>query len=65
MPSGQGGDGGGVVVPAHMAQELSIEATEMTAFEDFVSKRVMAGQSILGLNPPIDDSNRVAFEAWC
>ncbi len=54
-----------MVVPAHMAQELSIEATEMTAFEDFVSERVMAGQSILGLNPPIDDSNRVAFEAWC
>ena len=47
-----------------MAEELSIEATEMTAFEDFVSERVMAGQSILDLYPPFDDSNRVAFEAW-
>ena len=36
----------------------------MTAFEDFVSERVMAGQSILGLYPPTDDSNRMAFEAW-
>ena len=59
------GDAEGVVVlPAHLAEELSIEAVEMTAFEDFVSERVMAGQSILGLYPPTDDSNRVAFEAW-
>ena len=59
------GDAAGVVVlPAHLAEELSIEAVEMTAFEDFVSERVMAGQSILGLYPPTDDSNRLAFEAW-
>jgi len=36
----------------------------MTAFEDFVSERVMDGQSILGLYPPTDDSNKMAFEAW-
>ena len=59
------GDAEGVVVlPAHMAEELSMEAVEMTAFEDFVSERVMEGQSILGLYPPTDESNRVAFEAW-
>ena len=55
---------GVVVVPAHMAEELSMEAVEMTAFEDFVSERVMEGQSILGLYPPTDEGNRVAFEAW-
>jgi regulator of RNase E activity RraA len=59
------GDAEGVVVlPSEMAEELSMEAVEMTAFEDFVSERVMAGQSILGLYPPTDDSNKMAFEAW-
>jgi regulator of RNase E activity RraA len=59
------GDAEGVVrLPAHLAEELSYEAVEMTAFEDFVSEQVMAGQSILGLYPPTDDSNRLAFEAW-
>jgi regulator of RNase E activity RraA len=59
------GDAEGVVViPAHLADEVAAEAVEMTAFEDFVQERVMAGQSILGLYPPTDEANRVAFEAW-
>ncbi len=59
------GDGEGVVViPAHMASEISAEAVEMTVFEDFVQERVLAGQSILGLYPPTDESNRSAFAAW-
>ena len=59
------GDGEGVVViPANIADEIASEAVEMTAFEDFVTERVMAGQSILGLYPPTDEANKVAFEAW-
>lgn len=59
------GDGEGVVViPASIADEVATEAVEMTAFEDFVQERVLAGQSILGLYPPTDEANRVAFEAW-
>lgn len=59
------GDGEGVVViPAAIADEVATEAVEMTAFEDFVQERVLAGQSILGLYPPTDEANRVAFEAW-
>ena len=59
------GDAEGVVViPAHLADEVAAEAVEMTAFEDFVQQRVMAGASILGLYPPTDEANRVAFEAW-
>ncbi len=59
------GDGEGVVViPAHLADEVAAEAVSMTAFEDFVQERVMAGQSILGLYPPTDAANGVAFEAW-
>jgi regulator of RNase E activity RraA len=59
------GDAEGVVViPAQLADEVAAEAVEMTAFEDFVQERVMAGASILGLYPPTDEANRVAFEAW-
>lgn len=59
------GDGEGVVViPAHLADEVALEATEMTAFEDFVQERVLAGQSILGLYPPTDEASREAFAAW-
>jgi regulator of RNase E activity RraA len=59
------GDGEGVVViPAHLADEIAAEAVEMTAFEDFVQERVLAGQSILGLYPPTDEANKVAFEEW-
>ena len=59
------GDGEGVIViPAHMADEVAAEATEMTAFEDFVQERVLAGQSILGLYPPAEAANRDAFAAW-
>jgi len=59
------GDAEGVIViPAHLADEVAAEAVEMTAFEDFVQERVLAGQSILGLYPPTDEANRTAFEAW-
>src|SRR5688572_16139052 len=46
------GDGEGVIViPAHLAEEIAEEATEMTAFEDFVGEEVLKGRSILGLYP--------------
>ena len=59
------GDADGVVVlPAHLADALAAEATEMTAFEDFVAERVRAGQAITGLYPPTDEANLEAFRAW-
>jgi regulator of RNase E activity RraA len=59
------GDGEGVVViPAHLADEIADEATEMTAFEDFVTEKVNEGRSILGLYPPTDEQSRVEFTAW-
>ena len=59
------GDADGVIiVPAAIADEIAIEAVEMTAFEDFVTERVQGGQSILGLYPPTDETNLAAFEAW-
>ena len=59
------GDGEGVVViPAHLADEVAAEATEMTVFEDFVTEQVMAGRSILGLYPATDEQARIDFAAW-
>ena len=59
------GDGEGVVViPAHLADEVAAEASEMTVFEDFVQEQVMAGRSILGLYPPTDEASRNDFAAW-
>jgi len=59
------GDGEGVVViPAAIADEIADEATEMTAFEDFVTEKVQEGRSILGLYPPTEERSRVDFAAW-
>jgi regulator of RNase E activity RraA len=59
------GDAEGVIViPAHLADEIAAEATEMTAFEDFVEEKVLEGRSILGLYPPTDEQSRSDFAAW-
>lgn len=59
------GDGEGVVIiPAHLADEIADEATEMTAFEDFVTEKVLEGRSILGLYPPTDEQSKTDFATW-
>ncbi len=59
------GDGDGVVViPKEIADEIAHEAVEMTAFEDFVTEKVLEGRSILGLYPPTDENSLVEFKAW-
>ncbi len=59
------GDAEGVIViPAHLADEVALEAVEMTAFEDFVTEKVHEGRSILGLYPPTDEQSRTDFAAW-
>jgi regulator of RNase E activity RraA len=56
------GDGEGVtVIPAHLADEIALEATEMTAFEDFVTEQVLAGRSILGLYPATEERTKAEF----
>jgi regulator of RNase E activity RraA len=59
-----GDDDSVIVIPAHLAEEIANEATEMTVFEDFVVERVKAGESIIGLYPCTRDEHRLAFEAW-
>ncbi|SKA38925.1 Regulator of RNase E activity RraA [Enhydrobacter aerosaccus] len=59
------GDGDGVIViPAHLADEIAAEAFEMTAYEDFVTERVRAGQGIFGLYPPTDEQSLADFAVW-
>ncbi len=59
------GDGEGVVIiPANIADEIAEEAVEMTAFEDFVTEKVMEGRSILGLYPPTEEQSKIDFAAW-
>jgi regulator of RNase E activity RraA len=53
-----------IVLPAHMADELAAEATEMTAYEDFVTERVREGHSIRGLYPATDEANLALFKTW-
>ncbi|MBI0435744.1 ribonuclease activity regulator RraA [Roseomonas sp. KE0001] len=59
-----GDNDGVIVIPAELADELAQEATEMTAFEDFVTEQVRGGRSILGLYPPTDEQSLTDFAAW-
>jgi regulator of RNase E activity RraA len=55
---------GVVVIPRQIADEIADEAVEMTAFEDFVTEKVLEGRSILGLYPPTEEKSRQDFAAW-
>lgn len=59
-----GDDEGVVVIPLYMADEIAYEATEMTAFEDFVTERVNEGRGIIGLYPATKDETKEDFAQW-
>jgi regulator of RNase E activity RraA len=59
-----GDDESVIVIPAQIADEVAQEAHEMTAYEDFVSERVKAGATIVGLYPPTDPKSLETFAAW-
>ncbi|WP_323764391.1 ribonuclease activity regulator RraA [Marinovum sp.] len=59
------GDGDGVmVIPAHLADEIAVECTEMESYEDFVLEQVNEGAGIIGLYPGTDEENLVKYNAW-
>ena len=59
------GDGDGVmVIPAHLADEIAEECTNMESYEDFVLEQVNAGAGIIGLYPATDDENLAKYDAW-
>ena len=55
---------GVIVIPAHLADEVAIEAVEMTAYEDFVIEQVQKGRSIIGLYPATQQQSKDDFAAW-
>ncbi len=59
-----GDNDGVIVIPAHLANEIADEAFEMTAYEDFVTERVQAGQGIFGLYPATDPKSLEEFAIW-
>jgi regulator of RNase E activity RraA len=53
-----------IVVPQGIADEVADEATEMTAYEDFVVEKVTAGTPVIGLYPNTQDRFTEEFAAW-
>jgi regulator of RNase E activity RraA len=58
-----GDDEGVAVIPQHIAEEVAEEASEQTAFEDFVQEQVAQGRSIFGIYPPGPEA-REEFKRW-
>jgi regulator of RNase E activity RraA len=59
-----GDDDSVIIIPAHLADEIADEATEMTAYEDFVVEEIKAGNTIVGLYPATKEENLTKFAAW-
>jgi regulator of RNase E activity RraA len=59
-----GDDDGVMVIPAHLADQVSEECLQMTSYEEFVMEKVNEGRSIIGLYPPTDPQSMEDFEVW-
>jgi len=59
-----GDDDSVIIIPAHLADEVADEATEMTAYEDFVIEQVRGGATIIGLYPATKEENLEKFAEW-
>lgn len=59
-----GDDDGVMVIPSHLADEVAETAISMTLFEDFVTEKVLEGQSIIGLYPPTHPQIKTDFQKW-
>jgi len=58
------GDADGVVVvPAHLAEQVAIDADAQEQFETWALGRIQAGAKLPGTYPPNADT-RAAYEAW-
>lgn len=59
-----GDDENVIVIPAGLVDEIATEATEMTAYEDFVVEQVKGGATIVGLYPATKEENLERFAKW-
>jgi len=53
-----------IVIPAGIVEEVTAEAVEMTAYEDFVVEKVKSGTPIIGLYPQTKPEFAADFAAW-
>ncbi|MBB3657979.1 regulator of RNase E activity RraA [Rhizobium sp. BK650] len=59
------GDRDGVmVIPAHLADELADECSEMESYEEFVLEQVKSGEQIIGLYPRTKDEYEQRYADW-
>ena len=54
---------GVVVIPRHLADQVAIDGYEQSLMEDFVTERVLAGQTTFGLYPA-DNETTAQFKEW-
>jgi len=58
------GDGDGVVViPQHLAQEISIAGPAQERYERFAKQKIQEGRPIIGVYPP-DPETQAEYENW-
>ena len=55
---------GVIVIPLHLVDDIAHEATEMTAFEDFVTEQVKAGAAVIGLYPATSEKAQADYAEW-
>lgn len=53
-----------IILPAHLVEDIALEAHEMTAYEDFVTEQVLKGVSIIGLYPCTKPEHKGSFDLW-
>jgi regulator of RNase E activity RraA len=58
-----GDDEGVVVIPAHLAAEVALQAVEQEKMEAFILERVQKGAKLAGTYPP-NEETKAAFAAW-
>ena len=58
-----GDDEGVVVIPAHLADEVAIDALEQEQLEAFILQRIEAGAALPGTYPP-NAQTRAAYQEW-
>ncbi len=58
-----GDEEGVVVVPAHLAEQVAQTAAEMEEKEVFITEKIQAGASIVGIYPP-DEKTLAEYEEW-
>ena len=59
-----GDDDGVMVIPAHLADTVARESSNMELYEAFVTEKVSEGRSIIGPYPLTSEENKIDFESW-